>query len=242
MKQASIHGSGREFEKLYISLREKEGRLYSDEEVLQLPFIARSHPHYNEWRARRSSLKKLIHYIKGKGTDIDILEVGCGNGWLCAQLAAITTGKVRGTDINNTELKQARRVFNQILNLSFVETEPGDAFFDEKKFDIILFAASIQYFPSLKGVLDIALDHLSPNGEIHIIDSHFYKTSEIEAARQRTKDYYATMDFDVLSNYYYHHSIDELVNYRYKILQDPNSWKNKLTFYRNPFYRIVIKN
>ena len=242
MKEVINVGPGCDFENLYISLRQKEGRLYSDEELMQLPFIARSHLHYKEWLTRRSALKKLIHYINTKGSDVDILEVGCGNGWLCAQLASITTGKVTGIDINNTELEQARRVFNRKKNLHFVNPQPDDTFFNEKKFDIILFAASIQYFRSLKEVFDIALNHLYANGEIHIIDSHFYKPSAVAAARQRTKDYYASMAFDDLANYYFHHSIEDLAGYRSQILQDPYSWKNKLTFNKNPFHWIVIKN
>jgi len=229
------------FEEPYIRLRAKEGRIFNDSAVINLPYVDKANPNYKEWKIRAHSFKKIMAHIKHKGTGLDMLEVGCGNGWLSAQLAAATTGTVIGTDINNTELEQARRVFYQRPNLSFVNCDIRDHVPGDQKFDIIVFAASIQYFSSLKEILDVALENLSEQGEIHILDSHFYQASEIEAARQRTKDYYASMAFDVLTNYYYHHSIEELNGYQYKLLQNPYSWKNKLSAVKNPFHWIVLK-
>ncbi|MEI9943399.1 MAG: hypothetical protein WDN26_04195 [Chitinophagaceae bacterium] len=48
----------------------------------------------------------------------------------------------------------------------------------DRQFDIIIFAAAIQYFPSLAGIINTALDLLKEDGEIHIIDSHFYHSDE----------------------------------------------------------------
>ena len=241
MKHAATHIVIDEFEQHYINLRKKEGRVYTDEEVSVLPSIDKAHPNYAEWKIRKRSFKKLLSYIKNKGTALNILEVGCGNGWLSAQLASINNAEVIGTDINNTELEQAKRVFHQQQDLSFVNCDIRDRVPGDKKFDIILFAASIQYFSSLKEILTVALENLAPGGEVHILDSHFYRQYEIEAARQRTKDYYASMAFDVLTNYYYHHSLEELLFYEYKTLQDPYSWKNKFSSIRNPFHWIVLK-
>ena len=43
-----------EFEKLYISLRKKEGRIfYNEEEIVKLPVIFSSHPLYKEWKIRK---------------------------------------------------------------------------------------------------------------------------------------------------------------------------------------------
>jgi len=54
------------FEEKYISLRKKENRLYTDEQVRWLPEIERSHPHYSEWDTRKSSCNKLIQHLRLK--------------------------------------------------------------------------------------------------------------------------------------------------------------------------------
>ena len=230
-----------EFEKLYIRLRQKEGRIYKDDEVANLPYINKDHPNAKEWGTREWSSKKLLTYIRDKATDPTILEIGCGNGWLSAQLATATKGNVIGTDINDTELEQAKRVFHQHSNLVFTNGDLHNGTLADKKFDIIIFAASIQYFSSLKEVINTVLKYLMHNGEIHILDSHFYPQKEIAVAKLRTKEYYASIGFDELTNYYHHHAIETLNGYRYKILQDPFSWKKKLSANKYPFHWIIIK-
>src|SRR5437867_2949179 len=94
------------FEQHYIPLREKEKRIYYDEEIKHLPSITKQHPHYKEWKTRKHSAGKLISYLKRKKTQLVILETGCGNGWLCHQLSAINNASITGVDINAVELQQ----------------------------------------------------------------------------------------------------------------------------------------
>ncbi len=230
------------FEKIYTRLRQKEGRIYPDEEVANLPSINNNHQHYKEWVIRKHSCKALVNYIKQKGTFLNILEVGCGNGWLAAQLATAFDAEVTGLDINSRELEQAKRVFNNIPNLNFIQGNLQTDYLKDRKFDLIIFAASIQYFSSLKQIIAIAVEHLTLLGEIHIMDSPFYQQHEMEAARQRTKTYYSAVGFAEMSDYYHHHTINELDSFQYKILHHPYSWKTKLFIKKNPFYRIMIKN
>ncbi len=228
------------FEKEYISVRQRENRLYSDGQVKLLPEIERSHPHHQEWQIRSYSCRKLVTWLANKKRKLDILEVGCGNGWLCSQLSKITTSKIKGIDINQTELAQAKRVFGHIQNLEFLHAEIVDQNIRNQKFDAIIFAASIQYFPSLNEILPIALELLSPQGEIHIFDSHFYKPSEMNTARERSADYYRSIQFSEMSKYYFHHCIDELKSYRHKILYNPGSIVHRITKNKNPFPWICI--
>jgi len=230
------------FEQLYTTLRQREGRMYTDEEVATLPLIQHTHPHYKEWLIRKHSCKALISYIKQKDTFLNILEVGCGNGWLCAQLAKALDAEVTGLDINTKELDQAKRVFRKLPRLDFIcgslETEQ----LKDKKFDMIIFAASVQYFPSLKHTIGKAVEYLTLFGELHIMDSPFYQQAELDAARQRTKAYYREIGFPEMAGHYHHHTINELETFQFKILHHPNAWKNKLSIKKNPFYWIVIKN
>ena len=67
---------------MYLASRKKENRIYSDEQVVQLPFIEPTHIHYHEWQVRKRSALRLIHYLEKKNKPLSILEIGCGNGWL----------------------------------------------------------------------------------------------------------------------------------------------------------------
>lgn len=230
------------FENLYTRLRRKEGRMYTDEEVALLPVIHNSHPLLNEWRIRKNSCRALLSYVKQRDNIVSVLEVGCGNGWLSAKIAGAADVEVTGIDVNTPELEQAKRVFKKIPGLHFINGTLQADELKDKKFDMILFAASIQYFPSLKEVVTPALDKLTLQGEIHIMDSPFYLQQEIESARQRSKEHFNRMGFPEMTDHYFHHSIAELDDFQYKVLHHPHSWRNKLSIKKNPFYWITIKN
>src|SRR4030095_8712292 len=70
----------------YLALRAKERRIYTDEELMALPSISNNHPHAKEWAVRASSARELLGYLRLKGAK-QILEVGCGNGWLSDMLS-----------------------------------------------------------------------------------------------------------------------------------------------------------
>lgn len=228
------------FEEIYVSLRRKENRLYSDEQVKWLPEIEPSHPHYKEWEFRKNSCDKLIQHLSKKKTKLSILEVGCGNGWLCYHLSKIPGSNVAGIDINRTELDQAKRVFDHIENVEFFYGGIDNERIESEKFDAIIFAASIQYFRSLGAIIPAALRLLHPEGEIHILDSHFYRSSELEAARKRSFDYYQSLEFSEMTEYYFHHCIDELKAYDHKIFYNPDLFVNRFVKNKNPFPWICI--
>jgi len=97
------------FEKKYIVIRSLENRLCTDEELAKLPDLPAEHPHHREWEIRRRSVQRLVRYLAGRKRPLEILEVGCGNGWLTHHLAELPGTKVTGIDINFTELQQAAR-------------------------------------------------------------------------------------------------------------------------------------
>src|SRR5438067_1617333 len=103
---------GTEFEKEYIALRSKENRIYSDEELQHLPNVEQDHPHFSEWQIRNKSAQRFIRHLTGLRRSLNILEIGCGNGWLSHKMACLPGVQVTGIDINKTELDQARRVFH----------------------------------------------------------------------------------------------------------------------------------
>lgn len=240
---SQIPGNENEFEKIYSSLREKEGRILNEEEVAKLPIVPTAHPLYKEWKIRKRSSRKLLHHIRKSRQLSNILEVGCGNGWLTALLATVAGGEVWGIDVNRIELRQARKIFSPgKRNLNFLYGDIRSGILAERKFDLIVFAASIQYFKSLKEIVNIALQHLTLQGEIHILDSIFYSPQEISLAKKRSKKYFADLGFPAMSQFYFHHRLHELKPFNYSVLYDPHTWVNRLFRRKNPFFQIVIKN
>jgi len=230
-----------DFETIYTQLRQKEKRIYTDEEVAQLPLISPKHIHFKEWQVRKDSSQKLVAHLRSKKKILDILEIGCGNGWLSKKLSTITGSRVIGTDINFSEIQQAARVFQDIPNLHFIYVNAASGVFREKKFDTIVFAASIQYFESLTQTISDALNLLKPGGEIHIIDSAFYSLPELEPAKLRTRHYYESAGFPEMTGYYFHHSYDDLGDYNFSLRYEPQSLINKLLRNKNPFPWISIQ-
>lgn len=229
------------FEKHYHNVRVREQRIYSNQQIAKLPEIEPGHPHANEWICRKRSSERLIELLKKKKTTLNILEVGCGNGWLSSRLSTIQNSKITGMDINRIELMQAVTVFEKKDNLHFIYGDIRSTSLKRHAFDIIVFAASIQYFSSFTDIINTALSLLASTGEIHIIDTSFYKKGEKENAFQRTKHYYSSIGFEEMSDFYFHHCIDDIKAYNHKIVYNPNNIVNKWKKNHQPFYYIIIK-
>lgn len=215
-----------EFEETYIEVRKKEKRVYSDLEVAQLPEITSSHPHYNEWQLRKISCIRFIKYLDLYSSKINILDIGCGNGWFAAAMAQKENSDVYGLDINQTELEQAARLFSSD-NLSFIYGDLFDNILPDKNFALITLNASVQYFKDVNTLLNKLIHLLTDGGEIHILDSPFYKTHEIEAARKRTAMYYESIGHLNMSSFYFHHSINDLNKYKFSVMFSPQTFLSK---------------
>ena len=227
-------------QKLYHPIRLREGRVYTDEEVLELPSTMSTHRYYQEWQLRKRSTRRLVQYLQRKKGLITILEVGCGNGWLSRCLATVNGSRVIGMDINTVELQQATRVFSHIPNLKFLYGDMQSDIVPDATEDIIVFAASIQYFPSLRVAIRHAMKKLRNGGEIHIIDSPIYKPSELDAARKRTMDYYSKMGYAGMTDYYFHHDTTSLDEFNHKMLYQPSALQFSWSPFKNPFPWICI--
>jgi SAM-dependent methyltransferase len=229
------------FERQYHSVRLNEQRIYSNEEIALLPEISPSHIHYTEWTIRKKSCNRFLDFLRKKNKKLNILEAGCGNGWLAAKISEIENASVTGIDINRIELMQAVTVFEKRESLRFIYGDLNAPGLAPHSFDVIVFASSIQYFSSLENIISTALLLLNKNGEIHIFDTPFYNERKIANASKRTKAYYASLGFREMSDYYFHHSIKELGSFGYTILYSPQSVFNKWKKKEYPFHWIMIK-
>jgi SAM-dependent methyltransferase len=225
---------GRLPDERYTPGRNKDYRLYSDEMVARLPAIAAGHPHYQEWRRREKSCRRLVRYLADKKLAPGILDVECGNGWLSAQLSTVPGSKVIGIDPDLTGLQQAARVFHRHPNLKFIYGDFCSDVLYDLSFDIVIFAGSIQYFPSLRGIIESALLLLRPGGEIHILDSPFRQGDGHTSAASRSTT--APLNDD----HTFHHHVRDLYPFRHRYMYNPRSFWRRMLANRNPCPWICI--
>jgi len=215
------------FVDIYLKVREKENRIYSDAELILLPFASSSNPHKNEWDLRAKSFLRFKEYLKTKKQNLNILDLGCGNGWFCGQFSKSFNHHFYCVDVNLTELKQGRKLFNSEC-IYFIYADIFSLEIPTSLFDIVTVNAAVQYFPDLNKLLNKLITLLSENGEVHILDSPFYSESEAVNAKKRTMGYYSSIGFSEMEEKYFHHTWDELSAFKFEILYQPDSLKNKI--------------
>ena len=197
----------REKEQLYLEVRRREGRVPTDASLLQFPDVQTPATLAKEWRWRKRALARLVNYLKKQydNQPMRLLDLGCGNGWMSNQLALQPQREVWAVDLNETELEQGNRVF-QRKNLHFVYADVLQGALQEQSFNVIVLAASVQYFPDLRELLTVLRRLLAANGTIHLLDSHFYANeAERQAARQRSLMYYQQLGVPEMEKFYHHH-------------------------------------
>lgn len=203
-----------EKERLYLEVRRREGRVPSDEQLRQLPDVTHPPALAREWRWRKRTFQRLDDYLNRRfpKSPIRILDLGCGNGWMSNLLAANPLRSVTAVDLNETELEQGSRVFRRD-NLQFVYADILKDGVPEQPFEVIVLAASVQYFPGLGELIARLKKLLTANGEIHLLDSNFYRdAAAAEAARQRTEAYYEQVGVPEMARFYHHHLRQEVLD------------------------------
>jgi ubiquinone/menaquinone biosynthesis C-methylase UbiE len=215
------------FESIYIKLREKERRVYQDEEVSRLPFASKINPHKAEWVLRAKSFIRFSKYLITKKENLNILDLGCGNGWFSGNLSKYFNHSFYCIDVNLTELEQGAKVIKS-EKLKFIYANIFSVKLPLEFFDLIILNASAQYFSDIKRLLKRLFETLKLDGEIHIIDSPFYSKDEAKNAKKRTEDYFSKLSFPEMTKHYHHHTFNMLTEFNTSILYNPSSYKNKL--------------
>lgn len=213
----------RAFEDAYIALRKTENRVVSDELLTQLPTTPSEHPHHREWTMRQRSSSRALSLITWNGP---VLDLGCGNGWFTNAIAAKCEHPVIGLDVNLPELEQAARTFSR-PNLSFAYGDVFSDLFAPASFGVITVNSCLQYFEDATATINRLLELLNSEGRIFIIDSPFYDADKVEAARQRSTEYYTQMGFPEMSAHYFHHAKSLLKPFNGELVYDPSSLRNR---------------
>ena len=232
------------FEDTYLKVRAKELRLYPDEIIASLPIVPKTHPHFREWMIREMTFEKFKIYLQQKNKTLHILDLGCGTGWMSNKMSEINQSVVMGIDLNWHETEQAKRIFKNNQRLTFHAGDLlAERLFLTERFDIIVLAASIQYFPDINRLVRHLFRLLNPNGEIHIVDSPFYSENKIEKAKEASRNYYRNLGCEEMTRYYHHHCWSEIEDFHFQIMN--RTWKNSFLLKifgtkRNYFPWIVI--
>lgn len=214
------------FEDAYIQLRQEEQRLFPGEIVKNLPHLPPGHPLKTEWRARQRTMQRLSDYLNQRSPqNTHILDLGCGNGWLSAQLSKIPGTFVTGLDVNRTELEQASDLFRR-NNLRFIYDDifrfrPGHCF------DYIILASCIQYFHDIGRLIGQLVALLNERGEIHVVDSPWYKKVDVPAARQRSLTYFSSRNSHMAAHYF-HHDWESVSIFNPVIMYNPDTLVNRV--------------
>jgi SAM-dependent methyltransferase len=223
----------KEKEDLYINVRNAEGRVVSNDLLQLLPYVPVDCEHAFEWRIRSDSLNRFTQYLRkrfGK-KQLKILDVGCGNGWMSHRLYKLGH-KLICIDLNMVELAQAEAVFGENANLQWMYANILKDEIPNGPFDIIVLSASCQYFPDLKMLTEKLRQMLTLGGEIHLLDSMFYKRSELYAAKARSVAYYSKLGYPKMASFYFHHSVEQVKAAGYqKLFPRMFSFKNQLEWW-----------
>lgn len=234
------------FEETYLNVREKEQRFYDDDVIIKLPYTSKAHPYHSEWQMRIPILNKVINHLKVHHSNGLVLEIGCGNGWLSANIANRVKADVIALDINQLELKEGARIFEETPNLHFVCADIFAKPFSDQSIDTIVLAGVTQYFAVFNELIDALLPILKPSGEIHLFDSPFYPSKQAaDLAKQRSLAHFTRLGHPEMAQNFHHHTFDVLKAYQYKIMYQPRSIKNrlkgKLGMQPNPFPWVCLK-
>jgi ubiquinone/menaquinone biosynthesis C-methylase UbiE len=216
------------FEKIYFQLIKREKRFYIDDEIKLLPYASEINPHKNEWQLRTKTFLRFRNYLAAKKTKLNILDVGCGNGWLIGQLAKEFDHNYFGIDTNLLELEQADRLFTK-ENVKFIYGDITKASLPTDTFNIVILNSTLEYFKDVDILIKELLTISKSYGELHIIDTPFYDTDNLIEVRNNSLKHFASIGLTDMANKYFHHTIDELKYFRLSYLYNPYSLRNKLS-------------
>ncbi|HEY0976715.1 MAG TPA: class I SAM-dependent methyltransferase [Flavobacteriales bacterium] len=191
-----------DFEQEYAAVRTRERRVLNDDQVRLLP-DGSALPNASEWRIREAGMLRLLGCLKVHAPAGQVLEIGCGNGWLAARMQR-AGHHVVGIDPFTAELEQAARVFPD--GPVFVRAQPFTPALPRDHFDAVVFAASIQYFADADAVLQRALQLVRPGGRVHVLDTILYPdAAAARAAVERSNAYFTRMGHPGMIGRYHAH-------------------------------------
>ncbi len=191
------------FNRKYDRLRQREG-FASDcpgyYEALPFEDVSGRNPHI--WRLRALSfrwLQKWLLHKYGKQPVI-ILDAGAGSGWMSQRLGDLYS--MLAVDINAgphglAAIHPFKRKFVAI------QAELNALPFKSMCLDAVIASASLHHAPNPQKCLAEFYRVLKPGGRLIVMDTPTYVTnSEVEAAHQRSREYYRKLGMPEMAEHY----------------------------------------
>ncbi len=172
----------RRWARAYARLRRAEGRGAGGEaELFALPYVTAG-PLAAQWRVRARTFDAFLRGVvlpleRARSSALDVLDLGAGNGWLSARLAArghrCVAADLRLDDVDGLAAAapfaaRLPRMFGRVA-ASFDALPVRGA-----RFDLVVFDASLHLAEDLGRVLAEAARAAAPGGRIAVLDSPFY--------------------------------------------------------------------
>lgn len=106
--------------------------------------------------------RMVLEWLRGFGQqNLNILEVGCGSGWLCKQL--VPFGQVTGTDLSDEVLARAQADLPQV---KFVAGDFMELDFPPCGFDVVVSLEVLAHVADQNGFLEKIARLLRPEGSL----------------------------------------------------------------------------
>ena len=136
---------------------------------------------------QKSSADILLELLKIGDTD-DVLDIGCGTGYLTRKIRAITKGRVVGIDPYPSMIDEARRQSKK-LNIEY-EVKSAEEIKYEEEFDIILCNSVLQWFRDTELAISNLWKAIRKGGKIGVQApaKKIYCPNFIEAIEKVKKD------------------------------------------------------
>lgn len=175
------------FRRDYGAHRAAEGRGYSGEELLALPYV--SHGRWaKQWAVRARTFDAFVARVvvplrRTAGRPLRVLDLGAGNGWLSYRLAQggddCTAIDIRDDDVDGLGAAAAlqRDAPFACVPASFDALPVADG-----AADLAVFNAALHYTTDLAATLHEAVRAVRSGGEIVILDLPFYTRAADGAA------------------------------------------------------------
>jgi ubiquinone/menaquinone biosynthesis C-methylase UbiE len=215
----------------YGTIRKAEGRgSNSREYYLALPYQDLSERNSEQWRIRASTYRYFEKKLLQEG-NLDILDLGAGNGWMSFRLAQRGHRPV-AVDIF-TDAQDGLAAAREYDVFPTVEAEFDRLPFASGQFDLAIFNSSLHYSTDYHGTLGEARRCLKPSGSIVVLDSPLYKLREhgelmrSERHRQFQSQYGFASDSIANLEYLYESQLTELsrdLGLRWQIYEPWYGW------------------
>jgi ubiquinone/menaquinone biosynthesis C-methylase UbiE len=115
----------------------------------------------------------VLELMQLRPTD-NVLDVGCGSGWLARRLAArLPQGRVVGMDVSDEMVRRARRHCADIENALFVHGSAEEIPWEDHFFDHVISVESAYYWPNPAAGLREILRVLRDGGSAWILINYY---------------------------------------------------------------------